>query len=225
MKKIIFVFLFLKVTMASVPIQGLFQNPSNPELKESLKISVEIKAGTTAQRSADIYLQKSGNEIWLNELRENNSTHFMQSPKNKINDFILAVMSVAFLNNAQNMTDFLNKNCHLNIDSKGMIDRGSVAALNSSKKNLANLKNANMTDAERTKLAKILSKSLYKKDKDLKLVKKDEDFVLEYKNTCVRAEFENENYKLIFASYKDEPNSAAAAVYSSLVYFRKLNSQ
>jgi hypothetical protein len=218
MKKIILMVLFTKIAFASVPVQGLFQNPSNPEMKESLKISVDIKAGATSQRSAELFLKKNGREIWLTEFGENNTNRFVESPKNKVNDFIFAVMSVAFMNDAQNMTDFLNKNCSLNIDSKSMIDKESVSALNASKKNLANLKNANLNDNERNKLTKILSKSIYRKDKDLKLVKKDEEFVLEYKNACIRAEFENENYKLILASYKDELNNVEIILSSYLTY-------
>jgi hypothetical protein len=99
-----------------------------------------------------------------------------------------------------------------------MIDKESVTALNASKKNLANLRNANLNDAERNKLIKTLSKSIYRKDKDLKLVKKDEEFVFEYKNSCIRAEFENENYKLTLANYKDELNSIEIILSSYLTY-------
>jgi hypothetical protein len=218
MKKIILAILIINVSMASVPIQGLFQNPSNPEMKESLKVSVDIKAGNSSPRSAELFLKKDGREVLLTEFSENNTNRFFESPKNKVNDFIFAVMSVAFMNDAQNMTEFLSKNCSLNIDSKLMIDRESVAALNASKKNLANIKGANFSDAERNRLNKTLSKSIYRKDKDLKLVKKDEDFVLEYKNSCIRAEFENENYKLILASYKDELNNIEIVLSSYLTY-------
>ena len=99
--------------MASVPIEGLFENPSNPEMTENLKILVDIKSATTSARSAELFFKNKSREIWLTEFGENNFNRFIESPKNKVNNFIFAVMSVAFMNDAQNMTDFLSKNCNL----------------------------------------------------------------------------------------------------------------